>query len=57
MELKGEERKWTRRKIIIIIILVIVFLGIQVRQLCYPHQQDLGTSTRTLLAIIPEDDE
>jgi hypothetical protein len=57
MELKGEERKWTRRKIITLIILVVIFLGIQVRQLCYPHQQDLGTSTRTLLAIIPEDDE
>jgi hypothetical protein len=33
MELQGEERKWTRRKIItvIAIILVVIFLRIQVR--------------------------
>jgi hypothetical protein len=33
MELQGEERKWTRRKIItvIVIILVVIFLRIQVR--------------------------
>jgi ABC-type phosphate/phosphonate transport system permease subunit len=59
MELQGEERKWTRRKIItvIAIILVIIFLRIRVRQLSYPRQQDLGVSTRTLLAFIPKDDE